>query len=585
MSTLISFRFLDPAWLLLLPVAWYLVWMLRRFYLRQSMWQKFCDPNLLAYMIRDQPDSQAPRWHLLLLVLVLSLGIVALAGPSCREQSNPLLESASARVLVLDLSQSMLVEDVKPNRFTQALAQARQILSTEFAGETGLVVYAGAAFVVSPLSRDAGTLLAFLDALSPETMPVVGARLDQAITSAQELLTASIARRGQILVISAGSGDMELAVQAAGDASELGNRVSVIAIGSKAGGPIRDSEGGLSRDAKGKVILAKTDFVALERIAQTGNGLFVQYLDALDTNSLLSFDLDPDLVSQPLASLASLEESLKTPANDGIWFVWLLLPFALLFFRKNAFWIVLLAVSFPSDRQLYAMDFQSLWKHQNKQAFEAYQQGDYQRAITLTDDPMIRGAAYYRLNEFNEAATEFELPDTAEAWFNRGNALARSELFTEALAAYKRALEYKSNLEHAEHNLRLIEAFLSERQQAGNSVGDSEEDSNTDAEELESADARSRAGSSGERSENPADSQQPGLGSGSSVQPGDIDLDEEYQGNDPELERLMLQEFSGEALPEAALIDRWIESLPQASSDLFQRKFLRDYNRKRNQAR
>jgi len=578
MNALASFRFLDPLWLLMLPVVWWLVWTLRHYYLRQSMWRRICDPALLAYMVHDQPGSREPRWQLLLLVLVLSLGIVALSGPSWREQSSPLLESASARVLVLDLSQSMLVEDVKPDRMTQALAQARQILSTEFTGETGLVVYAGAAFVVSPLSRDAGTLLAFLDALSPQTMPVAGARLDQAITSAQELLTASIAGRGQIVVISAGGGDIELAVQAAADASELGNRVSLLAVGSEAGGPIRDGNGRLSRDENGKVVLAKTDFAVLERIAQIGNGLFVRYTPSVDSGSLL-FDVESNL------ALDSIDETLKTPANDGIWIVWLLLPFALLLFRKNAFWVVLLAITFPSDHQLYAMDFQTLWKHQNQQAYEAFQQGDYQRAITLTDDPLLKGAAYYRLNNFTEAATEFELPDTAEAWFNRGNALARSELFAEALAAYRRALEHKSDLEHAEHNLHLIEAYLSERQQAGNRVVDSQEDSNSDAEELESADARTRAGSSGERSENPGDSQQPGLGSGNSVESGDIDLDEEYDGNDPELEKLVLQEFSGKTLPEAALIDRWIESLPQASSGLFERKFLRDYNRQRSQAR
>ena len=584
MNDLVNFRFLDPLWLLLLPVAWWLLWMVRRFYLRKSMWRKICDPALLAYMVQDQAGRREPRWQLLLMALVLSLGIVALAGPSWREQSSPLMESATARVLVLDLSQSMLVEDVKPDRMTQALAQARQILSTEFVGETGLVVYAGAAFVVSPLSRDAGTLLAFLDALTPQTMPVLGSRLDQAITSAQELLTASIAKRGHIVVISAGGGDIQLAAQAAAAASELGNRVSLLAIGSEAGGPIRDAEGGLSRDTKGKVILAKTDFAALERIAQIGNGLFIRYSDSFDSGSL-QFDVDLGLALESLKSLESLDETLKTPANDGIWLVWLLLPFALLLFRKNVFWIVLLAVTFPSDHQLYAMDFQSLWKHQNQRAFEAYQQGDYQSAIALTDDPMIRGAAYYRLNNFSEASAEFAQPDSAVGWYNRGNALAQAQLFPEALSAYKRALEIEPNLEDAKINHQLVETYLIERRETENGEGDSDASNNNDTEELELSDDRTRAGTSGERSQNPGDSQQPGLGSSSSVQPGDIDLDEEYDGNDPELGKLVLQEFSGEALPEPALIDRWIESLPQASSDLFQRKFQRDYNRQRNQAR
>jgi len=179
----VAFQFLNPGWLLLLGPAWWLVWIFSGHGRRQSTWSRLCDPALLNKMITRGQTWNSTRMLTWILGLVLTLSIIAAAGPSWRKQSYPILESTSARVVALDLSRSMLVKDVKPTRFANAIAAAREIISSEFDGETGLVVFAGRAFVVSPLSRDAGTLLAFLEALDPSTMPEDGTRIDLAINA------------------------------------------------------------------------------------------------------------------------------------------------------------------------------------------------------------------------------------------------------------------------------------------------------------------------------------------------------------------------------------------------------------------
>jgi len=156
--------------------------------------------------------------------------------------------------------------------------------------------------------------------------------------------------------------------------------------------------------------------------------------------------------------------------------------------------------------------------------------------------------------------------------------------FPEAVVAYKKALEIDPKLEDAKFNQQLIEAYLTHRSDTENNGSDGEEGDST-AESLEQAGSQSRAGASGERGENPGDSPQAGFGVGASTQSGPPDLTDDYDGRDPLLESFLLQEGPSENLPDPAIIERWIDSLPQASSELFQRKFLRDYNRQQNQGR
>lgn len=582
-----GFTFLYPAVLLLLPLGWGLAWLFARRLRARSAWQRVCDASLFSYLAAESGIARGHRRIFWLLAAVLTLGVIGAAGPSWRLQSHPLLMSFAARVIVLDLSQSMRVEDVKPSRHAQAVAAARDIVAADFDGETGLVVFAGAAFVVAPLTGDVRTLDAFLDALSPETMPLDGSRADLGIEAAADLLRASVAGYGQILLLSDGVDETEAAVRAALAAAEAGHRVSVLAIGTAAGGPLRDRAGGLARDARGEYRLSRPDFDNLERIARIGNGAFQSLRDgaevfgravsAFDRDALIAADDDPAATWRPRA-------------NDGVGLVWLALPLALLLFRRNLLWVALLAMVTPWDPGALAADRSPAidrvgsWRHAEHRAYAAYLQGDLARALALSSAPMLRGAIHYREQRYALARDEFSRASGADAWYNRGNAEAQLARFPEAMQAYARALELDPEHDAARYNRRLLQAFL-ERQttDAGADADADESDSAPETGEL--GGAQPRIGVAGQSGQNPGDEDQAGAGFGATPDASPFDFVESYDGSDPTLEQFILRADESLDARGAEALEAWLRALPESSHDLFRRKFLRDYQRQIRQER
>ena len=605
MNTPDSFQLLQPLWLLMLAPGWLLIWVYIRQARRKAAWARYCDAHLLAYMTAGQSIGSShalPAW---ILGGVLSIGIFAAAAPSWSRLSDPVMEATDARIIVLDLSRSMLVQDVKPDRYAHAVAAASEILASDYAGETGLVVFAGAAFVASPLSRDANSLQAFVEALHPDTMPQDGSNLAQAITTAQGLLAASSGDRGQILLISSGDSHDADALRestiAAFAAAEQNISVSVIAIGSVAGGPMRDPKGGLTRTAEGRIQLSRPNFDLLQRIATAGQGSMMIVdgvgIDADLLNSAISASA---LVSSQLLA----DKSVREASDDGAWLVWLMLPLVLLLFRRNLLFVLLLALVLQSEQELYAAnpgaaDFGAdgsgaeakigkgyqLWAHPEKIAFNAYQRGDFETALENTDDPLLSGASYYRNAQFQQALLKFSEVESASAWHNRGNALVQLQRYAEAIDSYRQAIELDPENLATAYNKRLLELFLAQQGEAGTQDQDSDDAGVADDSSATQETFEMRIGIATELQNNPADDQQPGPGSGANRQSAQVDPLERFDGAEMEQERFVLRAQGPGEVPETEFISRWISSLPETSSELYRRKFLRDFRRQQRQSR
>ncbi len=580
MSAADTLQLANPGWLWLLPPLWLVAWVYATRHRRDSTWRRMCDPVLLERMAAPAAAGAARSRVLWPLLVVFTLGILAASGPGWRAQSGPLMESASARIIALDLSRAMLVEDIKPNRHAQAVAAAREIIAARFEGETGLVVFAGAAFKVAPLSRDVKTLLAFLDALEPKIMPVDGSRLDLAIDVARDLLSASVFGQGQIIVLTAGGGEMTAAVAAAARARDESHQVSIMAVGSRAGGPLVGDDGGLLRDASGRYLLASTDYAALERVAMAGNGVMIPLQQSSGRDLLLQTRVEA-------ATLVESDSEAGRPqqiADEGYWLVWLLLPAALILFRKNLICVLLAAICLPTGEPASAADPASPWQHREQRAYTAYVDGDFAAAAKLSSAPMLQGAADYRRGRFAEALAQFSLVDSAPALYNRGNSLVQLERYDEAIAAYTRAIDLDPELAAARFNRRLVRLYLEQAHTAGaGDGGESVADGDT-PDPIEQLSNPGRIGVVGQELVNPADQQQPGPGFGASLQSGNFDPFEQFDGSEQAPDRFPLRDGID---PESAqrVFDRWIETLPTTSADLFERKFLRDYQRQRRQSR
>jgi Ca-activated chloride channel family protein len=581
MSELSAFGFLSPIWLLLLPIAWWLVYAFTRYFRGLSMWSKECDPSLLPLLIVTTKIHNR-NWQLCLLVAIFSIGLIALAGPSWQKQDYPLLESASARVVILDLSQSMLVEDVKPDRLGLALSVARQITASDFDGETGLVVFAGASFQVSPLTRDSNTLLEFIDSLHPDLMPLDGGRLDLAIERAQQQLSASITKAGQVIAITDSADDLEKALQAAIEATRQGNQISVLAVGTSQGAPLKNPKGGLLRDEQGRFILAKTDFSELELIATTGLGKFVNLSEFKGNVESLISELDSVSVNY---LQEHQDEAYREPENGGIWLVWLMLPLVLLLFRKNTFWILLIAVLVPMDSELHAMDFDSLWYNTEQRAFEAYQNEKYDSVGLLSSDKRLLGSALFKAGKYQAAYESFSRGNSAGYFYNRGNTLVFLQRFDESLIAYQQALELNPDFEDALFNKQLIEAYIAlqvtDEAEKNEAAGDAD---NTEELSAEASD-QVRPGQVDAENANRLDGEQAGIGASLLFEQGRVIDDENFQAANLALQQFMQQIQAEDFDPDPELVRLWARSHTADPAEFFRRKFLRDYQRDSSGAR
>ncbi|MDP1604585.1 MAG: VWA domain-containing protein [Legionella sp.] len=194
------FHFLRPWWFLCLIPLLFLITRLWRQNLHLHAWSAICDSHLLAPLIQNR--STTKRQSALVLFFISSLFmIISLAGPVWSRLPVPAYHQIQPRVLVLDMSDSMLVQDLTPDRLTRAKFKLHDLLSQKEGGQFGLVVYTGEPFVVSPLTDDSNTITSLFQTLTPDIMPVDGSQLDKALDQAAKLITQAGYTHGQLLVL------------------------------------------------------------------------------------------------------------------------------------------------------------------------------------------------------------------------------------------------------------------------------------------------------------------------------------------------------------------------------------------------
>lgn len=162
--------------------------------------------------------------------------------------AQPLYASRAAQVIAISLSQAMLSRDVAPSRLDRARYKAHDLLTNNADGLNALIGYAGEAFVVAPLTSDAGSLGDLLNAMSPDTMPVDGNDAAFAIQRGAALIHDANASGGTLIVITDQADTA--ANSAARTAAAAGVRVSVLGVGTTQGGPIPQASGEFLRDAR-----------------------------------------------------------------------------------------------------------------------------------------------------------------------------------------------------------------------------------------------------------------------------------------------------------------------------------------------
>lgn len=458
-----DFHFLYPStfWLLiLLPLLWF--WILRR-RKQQSGWQDLVDPALAPFVLTGRERRQS-LFALIVFSLLVLLSILAAAGPAWEKKEVPVFRQQQALVIALDLSASMYAQDLSPNRLEQARFKVMDILQARKGEQVGLVVFAGDAFPVSPLTDDIKTIEAQMKNLSPEIMPVQGGFLSLAIERSMELLQQAGAKSGNILLITDGMTDGAQALSAARAALAKGVSISVLGIGSVSGAPIPLADGGFLQDARGKTVVPKLDVTSLKALTQAGNGVYVTAgIGDADVNRLAAA-WETKAGEQNLISGG--QRQVDTWVNAGVWLVLAILPLAALLFRRGWLLSLSLAVLFlPQAQPVQASVWTDLWATPDQQAQVALQAGQAKQASELFENPHWKAAASYKSGNFVQAAKLYSEDKSVEGLYNYGNALARLNKLPEAIAAYEAVLAQNAQHEDARYNRDLLKKQLEDQQQ------------------------------------------------------------------------------------------------------------------------
>lgn len=251
-----AFHFIRPAWLLGIPVAVLItaaVWQLRD---ARLAWRGIIAPPLLdALLVRSERRRRLIPVHLIAAAALVAP--LALAGPTWQREPSPFAEETAALVVVIEVTDSMLTEDIAPSRLARAGQKVADLLERRPDTHTALIAYSGTAHVAMPLTRDTSIIAGFAAALRPEVMPEAGDAAADALGLATEQLERA-GRSGSILLISDGASDAD-AGRVDGDVP-----VHVLAMSAAAAPPSLER---IARATGGSVVVVTPDARDVERLA------------------------------------------------------------------------------------------------------------------------------------------------------------------------------------------------------------------------------------------------------------------------------------------------------------------------------
>ncbi|AMO57052.1 hypothetical protein GZ77_00995 [Endozoicomonas montiporae] len=595
-----QFHFLRPMWLLMLIPCLLLLTLVWQQQQASGNWSKVIAPELLKHLVHGETRQQQ-RWPVALLATGWVLASIALAGPTWQKITTPVSKSQQPLVVVADLSYHQYAADLSPDRMTRLRYKLLDLFRLRQDGLTAIVVFAGGAHTVSPLTDDTNTLSNLVPALSPDIMPEQGQNPLSGIEQAIKLLSQGASERGDIMLITDSIprhqiADIESLIK------QSGHKLSILGIGSEQGAPIAIPGGGYLKDSQGSILVPRLNRTELQQLARNVSG---QYRDlSLDNSDLQALLPKPDSSD----SVIKVDRQFDQWHDAGYWLVILLLPLALLGFRRG--WLLalfILCTALPQE-QAMAFDWSTLWKNSDQRGAEALNNNDPESAAELFRNPKWQAEALYQNQQFEEAANLFSQSETAQGYYNQGNALAKAGKLDEAIAAYDEALKQQPDLDDAKFNKALLEQLKQQQekqnQQNQNSKDQQQEQNSQDqqsqeGEQQQSQDnaqqnqddqkSRQQSEQQQQKQEQTQEQKQQQSTQQESAESDEQKQQEQHQASQqpekPESEspeqkeqQAMTEQQPAEELdaqtPDQQAVENWLNTIPDDPGGLLRRKFL-----------
>jgi Ca-activated chloride channel family protein len=449
--------------------------------------KKIGDANLVKEMIRNYAPQKFALKFLLVLMAITS-GVFALANLRSPKGMEQVSRNGIDVMIALDVSKSMLAQDVKPNRLERAKQAVSKLIDKLSNDRIGIVVFAGRAYLQMPLTGDHGAAKMYLSSASTEVVPTQGTVISDALKMCYSSFNSKEKKYKAVVLISDGEDHDEGALKIAAQMADEGIAINTVGIGSPQGSTIIDELTNQEKqDASGNVVITKLNEEELMKIAEKGKGSYqlftnadelVSKLDAqlgsmdqrtVTEDSLVNYKhffpyflmlalilLVVELFISERKSIGNLQFAIgksvsKKPAAFPIVFCLLLIASCLLPIDVNA----------QNEKQLI------------KKGNEAYEKKDYDNAITQYQQATVKnpadptaqynlGNALYKKNKTDEAVQAYDeavskassKTDKSKSFYNKGVVLQNNKKLPECIEAYKNALKLNPQDEDARQNLQ-----------------------------------------------------------------------------------------------------------------------------------
>jgi Ca-activated chloride channel family protein len=566
---MMALHFIRPELLWLLPVVLPLILLAWRKQSSGGDWAKAIDSELLPHLVASEGSSGSrlrQLWWLALPLLVFGA-----SGPSLERTELPVFEKSDALVIVLDLSRSMWATDTQPSRIRRARQKVMDVLDLRSEGVTGMVVFAGDAHVVTPLTDDTRTIENLLSALAPDIMPLQGSNATEALGLAASLLETSGLTNGSVLLITDGLPKLSTS-QVSDLLKPVGAALSILIVGTETGAPIPLPDGGFLRDDSDQIVIPAVDKRMIQQIASNLDARSASVsVDSSDLTYLLSG------TESSMTSDDSLERKTDTWVDLGYWLAIAAALLLLPLFRRGALSALVFAVLLTDADPAQANPLENFWSTPDQKGASALADGDPALAATLFEAPEWRGTAQYEAGNFKSSSAEFGKLESTDSLYNRGNALALAGDLKAAIESYDKSLALSPERQDAITNRELVKSLLEqqEQDQQGNDQDSDSDQSDQDGEsqdsESESAQQEQESQSESQEGDSEPSDQQPS--DQESQQNGDAEMTEDLSPSDlEEATQEQLARFD-EALEEQQALEQWLRRVPDDPGGLLRRKF------------
>ena len=454
--------------------------------------EAFGDAELMESLMPNASRVR-PTVKFSIVMVALTLLIFAAARPQFGQSERTEKRQGIEAIVALDISNSMLAEDVAPNRLDRAKQMLSKLMDNMSNDKVGLVVFAGDAFVQLPITCDYVSAKMFLNSIKPELIKTQGTAIGQALSTSIRCFGEQSDASRAIILITDGENHEDDAVAVAKRAKEEGIQVLVVGIGKPEGSPLPiPGTNNFRKDRNGNVVVSKLNEEMCREIAQAGGGIYVRCDNSNTATKAIQKELNK-LATQEIETQVFTDYNEQFQSFALIALLLLVIDF-FIFNRKNksimkldifgeshklSMVLVLLMVSLSTYAQKEASDVRHGNRQYRKQNFTEAEI-DYRRGLETNKNSYEAhynlGDALFKQDKYADAQAEFETAAKildkdkdkaryAKSMHNIGNCAFAQQQYDQAVAAYQESLRANPKDNDTRYNLVKAMEMLQQQQQ------------------------------------------------------------------------------------------------------------------------